>query len=43
MSEGPLGRTSLNSGHDSSPITRDFAKAKADWEAAKVKVDPGKK
>jgi NADH dehydrogenase (ubiquinone) flavoprotein 2 len=42
MSEGPLGRTSLNSSFESTPINRDFSKVKSDWEASKVKVDPKK-
>lgn len=42
FSEGPMGRTSLNTGFKSSPINRDFAAAKQEWEDAKVKVDAKK-
>jgi NADH dehydrogenase (ubiquinone) flavoprotein 2 len=43
MSEGPLGRTSLSREFSSKPIDRNFQQAKADWEAAKVKIDTSKK
>jgi NADH dehydrogenase (ubiquinone) flavoprotein 2 len=41
-SEGPMGRTSLNTGFESEPITRDFVEAKRIWEESKVKVDTKK-
>lgn len=43
LSEGPLGRTSLNSGFKDEPISRDFAASKKAWEEAKVKVEANKK
>ncbi len=39
FSEGPMGRTSLNTDFKSSSISRDFVKAKKDWEEAKAKVE----
>jgi len=39
QSEGPLGRTSLKSGFESAPISRDFEGAKREWEEAKAKVE----
>lgn len=42
LSEGPQGRTSLEHSFSSAPITRDFAAAKREWEASKVKVEAKK-
>lgn len=39
FSEGPQGRTTLNSTIKSFPITRDFAAAKKEWEQSKVKIE----
>jgi NADH dehydrogenase (ubiquinone) flavoprotein 2 len=40
-SEGPMGRTCLN-GFENQPITRDFVKAKKEWDEARAKVNVNK-